>query len=85
MDSTTSFSIFNTLWALKLYNPIIMATVKICLQSSIDLQVFHIEGKKNDVADALSRRAFSLACSLVPGLSIKFFTDLLDMMGVAKK
>jgi hypothetical protein len=84
-DSTSSFSIFNTLHVLELYNPIIMEAVKIPLQHNIELRVFHIEGKKNVVADALSRRSLNLARSLVPGLSIRFFTPLLDMTGATKK
>ncbi len=54
MDSTTSFSIFNSLHALSLYNPILMAAIKICIKSNIDLHIFHIKGKKNTVADTLS-------------------------------
>ncbi len=68
MDSSTSFSIFNSLHAISLYNPIIFSSVKIHLQSKIDLHVFFIEGKKNTIADTLSRCALSLACSLAPGL-----------------
>ena len=54
MDSTMSFSIFNSLHALGLYNPILMAAVKIHIEHDINLCIFYIEGKKNTVADALS-------------------------------
>ncbi len=70
-NSTTSFSIFNSLRTLDMYNPIIMASVKIRLESKIDLRIFHIEGKKNVIADALSRQAFAVACSYMPELSIR--------------
>src|SRR5260221_14173993 len=73
MDSSTSFSIFNSLRTIALYNPIIFSPVKIRLHSKIDLHVFFIEGKKNTIADALSRRALSLARHLAPGLRILFF------------
>ena len=52
-DSMTSFSIFNSLWAISTYNLIILQSVKVWLKSKIDLWVFHIDGKKNVVADAL--------------------------------
>src|SRR5258708_16993991 len=67
-DSSTSFSIFNSLHAISLYNPIIFSSVKIRLEFKIDLHVFFIQGKKNTIADTLSRCALSLACSLAPGL-----------------
>src|SRR5258708_14201811 len=54
-DSMTSFSIFNSLRAISTYNPIILQSVKVWLKSKIDLRVFHIDGKKNTIADALSR------------------------------
>jgi hypothetical protein len=83
-DSTTAFAIFNTLRALDIYNPIIMALVKIRLESKINLRIFHIEGKKNIIADALSRRAFAAACMYMPELSIRHFTPPLDMLGATK-
>src|SRR5258708_4215274 len=72
-DSSTSFSIFNSLRAISLYNPIIFSSVKICLLFKIDLHVFFIEGKKNTIADALSCHALPLAHHLAPGLNILFF------------
>jgi hypothetical protein len=83
-NSTTSFAIFNTLRALEVYNPIIMAAVKIRLESNIDLRIFHIEGKKNVVANALSRCAFAVARLYMPDLSIRQFMPPLDMSGAAK-
>ncbi len=84
-DSSTSFSIFNSLCAISLYNPIIFSSVKICLQSKIDLHIFFIEGKKNTIIDALSHCALSLACSLAPGLKILFFMPPQVLMGVSLK
>ena len=84
-NSTTSFSIFNSLRALNLYNPILMTAIKICIQHNIDLHIFHIEGKKNTVVDALSCQALSLARSLVPGLIICHFMPPLNMTGANSK
>src|SRR5258708_17160871 len=84
-DASTSFSIFNSLHAISLYNPIIFSSVKICLHSKIDLHVFYIEGKKNTIADMLSHRTLSLACHLAPGLKILFFTPPQLPTGVSLK
>ena len=84
-DSSTSFSIFNSLCAISLYNPIILSSVKICLNSKIDLHVFYIEGKKNTIANALSCHALLLAHHLAPGLKILFFTPLQLSTGVSLK
>src|SRR5258708_14098899 len=72
-DSSTSFGIFNSLRALDLYNPIIFESVKTRIKHQIDLRVFFIEGKKNVVADALSRRLIVLARQIAPGLTIRNF------------
>ncbi len=85
MDSSTSFSIFNSLRTISLYNPIIFSSVKIRLHSKIDLHVFYIEGKKNTIADALSCCTLSLACHLAPSLKILFFMPLQLPMGASLK
>ena len=84
-DSSTSFGIFNSLRALALYNPIILAAVKIHLHSHIDLHVFYIEGKKNSIADTLSQHALPLAHHLAPGISIRYFMPPLVAMGASLK
>jgi len=83
MDSSTSFSIFNSLHAISLYNPIIFLSVKIHLEFKIDLHIFFIQGKKNTIANALSCRALSLAHQLAPGLKILFFMPLQLSMGAS--
>src|SRR5260370_13397233 len=57
-DLTNSLNIFNSLHASDVYNPILMSAVMIQINYNIDLRVFHIEGKKNNVANALSRSNF---------------------------
>ena len=84
-DSTTSFGIFNSLCALDHYNPIILESVKIQIKYSIDLHVFHIEGKKNTVTDALSPHSPGLAHHLAPGLINCGFMPPLSMMEAAAK
>ncbi len=84
-DSSTSLSIFNSLCTISLYNLIIFSSVKICLQSKIDLHVFFIEGKKNTIANTLSCCALSLAHHLAPGLKILFFTPPQLSMGASLK
>src|SRR5258708_482502 len=84
-DSSSSFSIFNSLRAASIYNPIIFASVKIHLELKINLHIFFIEGKKNTIADALSRCALPLARHLSPGLKILFFTPPQLSMGASTK
>ena len=84
-DSTNSLNIFNSLCASDSYNPILMSAVMIQINYNIDLRVFHIEGKKNDVADALSRRNFESARNLIPDLTIRHFTPPLNMTGAHAK
>ena len=84
-DSSTSFSIFNSLCALNLYNLIILEAVKIQIEHNIDLHVFLIEGKKNMVADALSQCLVSLACQIAPSLTICNFAPTLNLKGLGEK
>ena len=55
------------------------------LQFKIDLHIFYIEGKKNTIADALSRRAIPLARQLAPGIKILYFTPSLSALGASLK
>ncbi|SRR5258708_3313932 len=84
-DSMTSFGIFNSLWAISTYNPIILQSVKVRLKSKIDLQVFHIDGKKNTIANALSRHLINLAHHFTLGLLIRHFKPPLELSGAARK
>ena len=45
---------FNTLCAQPLYNPLLLTSVDIILTSSMHLQVWHVPGSENLVADTLS-------------------------------
>src|SRR5258708_1276875 len=75
-DSMTSFGIFNSLRVISTYNPIILQSVKVWLKSKIDLQVFHVDSKKNTVADALLCHLINLAHHFPPALLIHHFNPL---------
>jgi hypothetical protein len=51
------------------------------VHSSLDVRAFHVPGKLNDIADAVSRENFSLARKLVPNLTILSFTPPRDALG----
>jgi hypothetical protein len=84
-DNSNTVDIFNTLRASHFYNLILKSAVDVLLEHSIDLQVLHIPGELNVVADAISRSQFSLAHSLVPGLTIQTFQPPRNALGAAKK
>jgi len=72
-NNFTTVSMFNSLRALPEYNCIIKAAIDILLEGGHDLQVLHIAGIDNGVADTLSRSQFMRAISLQPGLKIQGF------------
>ncbi|KAI0689521.1 hypothetical protein C8T65DRAFT_588561 [Cerioporus squamosus] len=80
-DNTNTVSIFNTLQALPPYNPILMSTVNILLDSELQLRVDHIPGKLNVVADALSRGQLDVARAHDPLLKLFHFTPPQDALG----
>jgi hypothetical protein len=84
-DNTNTVDIFNSLRASPVYNPILKSSVDVRVTYNIDLQVLHIPGELNTVADALSRSQFDVARSLVPGLTILPFQPPRDALGAAKK
>ena len=55
------------------YNTIIFFAVEILLQSKTSLQVFHVPGVQNMVADALSRMMVHVAVTLHPHLDVRSF------------
>lgn len=81
-DSFNTVQIFNSMAALPEYNEILKAAVNHILRnttgsvipSQVDLRVVHIPGKKNVVADALSRGLYHVAIDKVPSLRIHDFS-----------
>ncbi|KAJ7934530.1 hypothetical protein B0H13DRAFT_2488363 [Mycena leptocephala] len=92
-DNSNTYDIFNTLRAKPLYNEILKSSVDILLGNNFKLRVLLLPGKKNVVADALSRWENSNAVSFVPELIIDAsrelptipFTPPRDTLGDAKK
>ena len=73
-DSSNLFDIFNSLRASGPYNSILLSAAMTRIDHGIDLHGFFIEGKRNTIANALSRRSLELVCKLVPDVSIHHFT-----------
>ncbi|KAJ7439128.1 hypothetical protein FB451DRAFT_1059898 [Mycena latifolia] len=69
-DNQNTYNIFNTLRAKPLYNEILKYAVDILLDNDFKLCVLLLPGKKNVVADALSRWRNGTAVSAHPGLLI---------------
>jgi hypothetical protein len=55
------------------------------LSHNIDLRVLHVAGKRNTVADAISRQNFVSTKLLAPGLAINPFEPPQDALGALKK
>ncbi|PIL33308.1 hypothetical protein GSI_04758 [Ganoderma sinense ZZ0214-1] len=80
-DNTNTVSIFHSLKAEPIYNPILISTVDIRISFDIDMRVDHIPGELNLVADALSRRDFQRARRHDPQLVIFPFIPPRDALG----
>jgi hypothetical protein len=72
-DNFNTVSIFCSLRCLPDYNLLLREAVNLVTEKDNDFRVLHIEGKKNDVADALSRWDFNRALALVPDLMLTPF------------
>jgi hypothetical protein len=84
-DNTNTVNIFNSLRATPIYNPILKSSIDVRITANIDLQVLHVPGEFNTIADAISRSHFTLALSIVPHLVIQPFTPPRDALGALKK
>ncbi|KAJ7040082.1 hypothetical protein C8F04DRAFT_948861 [Mycena alexandri] len=69
-DSSNTYDIFNTLRAKPLYNEILKSAVDVLIANEFKLRVQLLPGKKNVVADALSRWRNDLALASHPNLEI---------------
>ncbi|KIY49912.1 hypothetical protein FISHEDRAFT_72144 [Fistulina hepatica ATCC 64428] len=72
-DNTNTVDMFDSLHALPPYNPLLITSADLLMFYECDLRVFHVKGKDNKVADALSRFQNDLATTLAPGLRIFSF------------
>ena len=73
MDNSNTVDIFSSLRALPPYNHLLKTAVDILCAGDNDLQVLHVSGVDNAVADVLSRNDFQCALDSVPELKIQSF------------
>jgi hypothetical protein len=72
-DNMNTVSIWNSLKASAPYNSTLMLAINSLIQYHTDMQVLHVLGVNNQVADALSHFNNALALHLVPGIKLKLF------------
>ena len=84
-DNTNTFDIFTSLSPKPVYKRILIASIDMLLEDEVDLRVFHIPGKDNIIADALSRYKNNLATLLSPNLITGTFLPPQDALGAPKK
>jgi hypothetical protein len=82
-DNANTVDIFNCMRGLPAYNYILRSSVDIRMKTHHQLRVFHVPGRENGVANAISRHEFVRA--LRAGLKNKFFEPPQLPLGVAKK
>ena len=84
-DNNNTVTIFNTLWCLPHYNPILIDAADISIISDIHFRVLHIPGELNYVVNAISCKNFSLVKQYVPDLIISSFLPPQLPLGALKK
>jgi hypothetical protein len=67
-DSSNTVSMFNSFRADEPYNSLLRCAVDDLVDTNVDLRVFHVSGRNNVVADALSRRRISFLSESHPTL-----------------
>ncbi|EKM78009.1 hypothetical protein AGABI1DRAFT_129791 [Agaricus bisporus var. burnettii JB137-S8] len=77
-DNEASFRIFSSFHAVPQYNPILLFSAGLMMKYKLRVRVVWMPGKKNRVADALSRHNRDRAVSFAPGLLIHDFTPPYD-------
>jgi hypothetical protein len=83
MDNMNTVYMFNSLHAKPFYNALLLSSIDVRTCYSLDVHVRHVPGDVNTVADAISRKKFSLALNLVPNLTILSFTPPQDALGAS--
>lgn len=69
-DNEASFRVFSSFHAIPSYNPILIFSAGIMMKFGLRVRVVWTPGKKNRVADALSRHNCDRAVSYAPKLNI---------------
>ena len=84
-NNTNTLDIFALPAAKPIYNRILMCSIDMLLEDELDLQVFHILGKDNLIADTLSQYKNGLTTTLSLGLIMGTFLPPQDVLGAPKK
>jgi hypothetical protein len=82
-DNMNVVHMYDSLHAKPSYNPLLVLTINARIHSSLDVRICHVSADNNTVADAISRKRFSLARRLVPNLTIHVFTPPRDALGAS--
>jgi len=72
-DSMNTVEMFNSMRANPGYNTILMEAVDALIDMRVSLRVFHISGKENTIADALSHSMFDVIHAQQPRLQVAIF------------
>lgn len=73
-DNEASFQVFSSFHSIPSYNPILIYAADVMMKNNLQVRVVWTAGKKNRVADALSRHDRDHAVSYAPNLEISPFT-----------
>lgn len=80
-DNEASFKVFSSLHAIPSYNPILLFSTALIMKYYLRVRIAWTPGKKNRVADALSRHECDRAVSYAPGLRVRSFIPPYDAWG----
>jgi hypothetical protein len=80
-DSMNTVNMYNTLHAQPSHNQLLISSINAQFRSSLNVCAYHVPGKQNIIADAISRQNFKLAIQLIPNLTILPFTPPRDALG----
>ena len=81
MDLLNTVEIFHSLKAPKGYNDLLLFATCCIMNAKTSLQVFHIDGINNVIADTLSHSLFELVLTCHPGLNIHMFQPPQNVTG----
>ncbi|XP_006458969.1 hypothetical protein AGABI2DRAFT_56200, partial [Agaricus bisporus var. bisporus H97] len=73
-DNEASFQVFSSFHSIPSYNPILIYAADVMMKYNLQVRVVWTAGKRNRVADALSRHDRDRAVSYAPNLEIFPFT-----------
>ncbi|KAF7761778.1 hypothetical protein Agabi119p4_9770 [Agaricus bisporus var. burnettii] len=80
-DNINTVDVYNTLYALPFYNPLLQNAIDLLLSSHCQICVLYVPTEQNQIADALSRHELERALSLVPDLIILDFQPPRNTLG----